>query len=63
VTLNQPKGDIMHPMFVKLFVEPDPDDPLTGEDEMLRRSRRARRHRSPMLVRASPYRRERQPRR
>jgi hypothetical protein len=52
----------MHPMFVKLFIEPDPGD-LTEEDEKVRRSRRARRDRSRMLVHATPQRRDRQPRR
>jgi hypothetical protein len=53
----------MHPLFVKLFLEPDPEDLLTEEDERLRRSRRARRNRPGMLVRATPYHRDRQPRR
>jgi hypothetical protein len=52
----------MHPMFVKLFIEPDPDDP-PAEDEKRHRSRRAARNRSPRLVRATPHRRDRQPRR
>ncbi len=66
MTHSQPEGDTMHPMFVKLFIEPDSGDPLTEEteeDEQLRRSRRARRNRSPMLVRATPYRQDPQPRR
>jgi hypothetical protein len=40
----------MHPMFVKLFIEPGSGYPLTEEDEKRRRWRRAGRHRSPMLV-------------
>jgi hypothetical protein len=53
----------MRPMFVKLFIEPDPDDLLAEEDEKLRRSRRARRNRPGMLVRAAPHNRDRRPRR
>ena len=59
----KPEGDIMHPMFVKLFIEPDSGDALTEEDGKLRRPRRARRNRSPMLVRATPRRRDRERRR
>ncbi len=53
----------MHPMFVKLFIEPDSDDPLTEEAEKRQRTRRARRNRSPMLVRATPHPQDRRPRR
>jgi hypothetical protein len=49
-------------LLVKLFIEPGSGDPVTEEDEKRRRSRRAGRHRSPMLVRATPYRRDGQPR-
>jgi hypothetical protein len=43
----------MHPMFVKLFIEPGSGYPLTEEDEKRRRSRRAGRHRSPTTARTS----------
>ncbi len=33
---------VMHPMFVKLFIETDEDDLLTYEEEKRRRSRRVR---------------------
>jgi hypothetical protein len=43
---------IMHPMFVKLFLEPDADD-LQAEEEALRRSaRRARRTRRTIMVKS-----------
>jgi hypothetical protein len=47
----------MHPMFVKLFIETDPDDLLAKEDRR-RRARRSRRTRPAMAVR--PAGRERQ---
>jgi hypothetical protein len=51
---SQPgQRDIMHPMFVKLFIEPGSGYPLTEEDEKRRRSRRAGRHRSPTTARTS----------
>ena len=43
----------MHPMFVKLFLEPDADDPLTDEQEGRRRSRRARRVQARAVARAA----------
>jgi hypothetical protein len=43
----------MHPMFVKLFLEPDADD-LQAEEEAQRRSaRRARRTRRAMVVKSA----------
>lgn len=33
----------MHPMFVKLFIETEADDPLACEEDKRRRSRRVRR--------------------
>jgi len=42
-----PEGDIMHPMFAKLFLESDADDLPPEED----RRRRARRSRPAMVVR------------
>ena len=41
----------MHPMFVKLFLEPDADDLQAAEEEARRRSvRRARRTRQAMVA-------------
>jgi hypothetical protein len=40
----------MHPMFVKLFIETDPDD-LLAEEDMRRRARSSRRARQAMTVR------------
>jgi hypothetical protein len=37
--------DIMHPMFVKLFLETSADDPLADEEDERRRASRARRDR------------------
>lgn len=43
----------MHPMFVKLFIEPDADDLQAEEEEARRRSaRRARRTRRAMAVKS-----------
>ena len=42
--------DIMHPMFVKLFLEPDADDLLADEEEQRRRAARARHTRSRMTL-------------
>jgi hypothetical protein len=47
----------MHPMFVQLFIETDPDD-LPAEENRRRRARRARRARPAMAVR--PAARDRQ---
>lgn len=43
----------MHPMFVKLFLETDADDLLSGEEEKRRRGNRARRHRRCMVMRVT----------
>ena len=40
----------MHPMFVKLFIETDPDD-LLAEEDRRRYARRSRRARPAMAVR------------
>ncbi len=42
----RPEEDIMHPMFVKLFIETDAGDLLAYEEEQRRRARRARHNRS-----------------
>ena len=53
----------MHPMFVKLYLEPDADD-LPAEDEARRRAaNRARRARSRMVTRAVARDPDRRPRR
>ena len=44
------REDIMHPMFVKLFIETDADD-LSLEEDWRRRARRSRRARPAMVVR------------
>jgi hypothetical protein len=51
------REDIMHPMFVKLFMETDDDD-LLPEQDRRRRACRSRRARPAMAVR--PAARERQ---
>jgi hypothetical protein len=43
----------MHPMFVKLFLEPDADDLLMDEEESRRRPRRARRVQSRAVTRVA----------
>jgi hypothetical protein len=42
----------MHPMFVKLFIEPDADDLLAEEEARRRSARRARRTRRAMVVKS-----------
>jgi hypothetical protein len=42
----------MHPMFVKLFIETDPDD-VPAEEDRRRRARRSRRARPAVAVRPS----------
>jgi hypothetical protein len=42
----------MHPMFVKLFIEPDADDPLAEEEARRSSVRRARRTRRAMVVKS-----------
>ena len=43
----------MHPMFVKLYLEPEADDPLAEEQEKRRSARLARHNRSRMAVRVT----------
>jgi hypothetical protein len=54
------KGGIMHPMFVKLYLEAEADD---DQADRRRRAHRARRHRSRAAVRVIARDRVRQPRR
>jgi hypothetical protein len=56
-------GGIMHPMFVKLFLETDADDLLTVEEARRRSARRSRRNRPVMAVKAVPRDRSRPPQR
>ncbi|HEY5986418.1 MAG TPA: hypothetical protein VIV12_08590 [Streptosporangiaceae bacterium] len=56
----QPGEGIMHPMFVKLFIEGDAEDLLAEEDKR-HRARRSKRNRSVMVMRAARA-RDRQPR-
>jgi hypothetical protein len=44
----------MHPMFVKLYLEPDADDLLADEEEQRRHANLARRNRSRMVLRVTP---------
>jgi len=52
------REDIMHPMFVKLFMETDADD-LVPEQDRRRRLRRSQRARTTMAVRAAARDRQR----
>jgi len=52
-----PGRDIMHPMFVKLFIEIDADD-LPPEEDWPHRARRSRRARPAMVVRTAARGRE-----
>jgi len=54
---------IMHPTFVKLFLEADADDPLAEEEERRRHASRARHNRSRMTVRVTARAQDRRPRR
>ena len=54
---------IMHPMFVKLFLQTGTDDPLADEEDEQRTENRARRHRSRMATRLTNRDRDRRPRR
>ena len=56
-------GGIMHPMFVKLFIEADADDLLAEEEVKRRRARRSQRHRPAVVVRAASRDRNLQPQR
>jgi hypothetical protein len=51
----------MHPMFVKLFMEPDTDD-MTADEDKKRRVRRAGRGKQVMVTRAAAAGRDRRPR-
>jgi hypothetical protein len=53
----------MHPMFVKLFLDPDADDLLADEEERRRRPARARRTRSRMTVQVTTRAQDRLPQR
>ena len=53
----------MHPMFVKLYLEPEADDLLADEQEKRRSAKLARRHRSRMAVRVTTSAPDRRPRR
>ena len=48
-----PGKGIMHPTFVKLFIETDADDLLAVKEDKRRRARRSRRNRSATVVRAA----------
>jgi hypothetical protein len=60
---RRPGEDIMHPMFVKLFIETDADDLLAAEEARRRSARRSRRNRPAMAVKAVPRDRSRRPQR
>jgi len=53
----------MHPMFVKLYLEPEADDLLADEQERRRTARLARHNRSRMAVRVTVRAQDRRPRR
>src|SRR5215470_1647540 len=55
--------EIMHPMFVRLFLETDADDPQGDELDMRRAATRARRNRSRMALKVTVRDRDRLPRR
>jgi len=52
----------MHPMFVKLYLEPEADD-LLADEQQRRSARLARRNRSRMAVRVTGRAQDRRPRR
>jgi len=52
----------MHPMFVKLYLEPEADDVLADEEAKRRRANRVRQQRARVAVRVTARDRERQPR-
>jgi hypothetical protein len=54
---------MMHPMFVKLFLENDADDLLADEESRRRSAARAKRGRARTAVRVTVRERDRQPRR
>ena len=47
------RRNIMHPMFVALFIEADADDLLAEEQDRKRRAHAARRARSARIMRAA----------
>jgi hypothetical protein len=53
---------IMHPMFVRLFIETDADDALTEQQDRKRRTHAARRGRSARVVKVAAANRDRPPR-
>ena len=53
----------MHPMFVRLFLETDADDPQGDEQDMRRAASRARRNRSRIAMKVAARDRNRLPRR
>ena len=46
---------VMHPMFVKLFIETDADDLLAYEEDKRRRARRAGRNQSRVVTRITGH--------
>ena len=56
------REDAMHPMFVKLYLEPDADDPLAERERKRRSANRVRRTRSRLTVRPAAGRDRRMPR-
>ncbi len=50
---NSRRRNIMHPMFVKLFMETDADDLLAEEQDQRRRTRQARRGRSARVLKVA----------
>jgi hypothetical protein len=53
----------MHPMFVKLFLEPDADDLLVDDEERRRHAKLARQNRSRVTMRVIARPQDRRPRR
>jgi hypothetical protein len=53
------RRNIMHPMFVTLFIETDADDALTEHQERKRRAHAARRGRSSRVVKVAAANRDR----
>ena len=53
----------MHPMFVKLFLEPDADDLLVDDEERRRHAKLARQNRSRVTMRVTARPQDRMPRR
>jgi hypothetical protein len=47
------RRNIMHPMFVRLFIETDTDDLLTEDQDRKRRAHAARRGRSARVMRVA----------